>query len=454
MLAAKLESTPPPVAPGPKGIPLVGNLPEFQRKRHLYIEELWRKYGDVVGLKLGPLPVNVLVRPEHVRRVLVDNKDNYVKGRGFRSVRMLLGNGLFVSEGEFWQKQRRMMQPPFTAKSVPQFTESMIESTLDMLERWEGFAARDESFEMNYEMTRITLSIIGKTMLGIDLATEGPAVSAALIDVLKFIGNASFRSFGVPLYVPTPGNVRFRKALATLDEIVHKIIRNQQAAPKHNLLTMLIDARDPETGTGMTPQQLRDEIITIFLAGHETTAIVLTWTWYLLSQYPDAEKKLHAELETVVAGRIPTAADLPKLVYCKMVVEEAMRLYPPVWMFPRDAVADDEIGGYKIPKGTILLLCQFLAQRHPDYWENPEVFDPERFAPEKAGLRSQMAYYPFGMGPRTCIGNHFAIMEAQLVLAIIAQKFRPRPLAGQDIRPQSMATFRPAHGIHMKLERR
>lgn len=451
------ESPAPRTAPGPKGLPILGNLIDMQRGRHHFYHAAWKEYGEIVRLHVGPMTMHLLTHPDHIHHVLVRNKENYCKGLGYRKAKLLLGNGLFVSEGAHWKRQRRLMQPPFTAKSIPLFTDMMVDSTLKMLDDWTQLADRNESFEMNMEMVRITMSIIGRTMLGMDLAADGRKVSDALIEVLAFVGESSVAIVDVPLWVPTPMNLRFKKNLAVLDGVVEKIITHHREHPdegEDNLLSMLIKARDPDTGEAMTAAELRDEIITIFLAGHETTALLLTWTWWLLSEHPEVEEKFHAELNTVLGGRTPTAADLPNLPYTKMIVEETMRLYPPVWMFPRDAVEDDVIDGYHIPKGSMLFLSPYISQRNPKYWDDPETFRPERFSDAEASQRVRNTYYPFGAGPRTCIGNHFAMLESQIVLATIGQQFRVRPVEGQQVEPASIATFRPKDGIHVRLEKR
>lgn len=443
-------------APGPKGLPLLGNLFDL-RAGHAAFARLRERHGDIVRLQVGPMIIHVLGHPDHVRHVLVSNEANYAKGQGYRKIRLLIGNGLFVSEGQLWQRQRRLMQPPFTAKAVPAFIDVMIDSTRAMLRRWEELRAKQAPFEMNLEMVRITMSIVGRTMLGFDLAQDSRDVSRALLDVLDYVGKASVALIDIPLWLPTRRNARFKHSMATLHAVVDKILAHYAQHPEaeaDNLLAKLMTARDPETGEGMSKAQLRDEIITIFLAGHETTALLLTWTWYLLSQSPEVERKFHQELDTVLGGRPPTAADLPNLTYTRMIVEETLRLYPPVWSFPRDAKGDDVIAGYHIPAGSMVLISPYLVHRHPDIWDDPERFDPERFSTERFQRQQRNAFIPFGAGPRTCIGNHFALLEAQVVLATIGQRFRPRPIPGQTIEPSSVATFRPRNGLMVTLERR
>jgi len=287
---------------------------------------------------------------------------------------------------------------------------------------------------------------------------EGGGAEVALVeayrDACEVINDRLSSFLDPPLLLPTPANLRIRRALRVLDGRVADIVEERRrGGPKPDLLSKLLDARD-ESGAGMSPRQIRDEVITLFFAGHETTAVALTWTWYLLSQHPDVEAQLHAELDAVLGGQPPTSALLPRLEYTRRVLDEAMRLYPPVWTFPRQAVDEDELGGYPIPKGSLMFPCQYLTHRHPDFWEDPERFDPDRFLPERAHGRPLHAYVPFGAGPRACLGNHFALAEASLVLATVAQRYSLRLLPGHPVKPISVITLQPAHGLRMTLTAR
>lgn len=446
----------PRVAPGPKGAPLLGLIPEVRRKGLLdFFSDAARNYGNVVRLPLGPITQYLLAHPDHIKHALVDNVQNYCKGRGYQQIGLILGQGLFTSEGKYWQQQRRRLQPPFTAKAVYQFSDDIVQATDGLRQRWEQHAERGAVLDIHNAMMQLAMSIIGRTMLSVDVGDESQPVSAAFTNALQFISKRSSGTPAMPLSVPTPANQRFKRSLQTVDDFVQGVLNERERGGAQNdLLNIMLKARENESDTGMTAQQLRDEIITFFFAGHETTAQALTWTWYLLSQHPEAEARLHAEVDLVLGDRLPTQADLHNLPYSRMVVEEAMRLYPPVFVFVRDALNDDEIGGYHIPRGSMLVFSQWVTHRSPQFWDRPEVFEPERFTPERVDARPRYAYFPFGVGPRTCIGNHFALLEAQTIVAMIAQRYRLRLAAGQRVEPEPMGTLRPRYGMRMTLERR
>ncbi len=330
-----------------------------------------------------------------------------------------------------------------------------------MLERWEASAARGEAIEINQEMMRMAMGVIAATMFNIDITEEAVGAAGAFTHVLDYITANTMRFVDLPLWVPTPGHRRFNDATRTLNQFMGGIIRARREAqargdgPRHNdLLDMLINAKDEETGQSMSDKQIYDEVLTIFFAGHETTAQALTWTWHLLSQHPEAESRLHADIDATLGGRTATADDLAALPYPRQVIDEAMRLYPPVWIFVRDAYGDDEIGGYTVPAKSMIMLSPYLTHRHPGFWEEPDQFDPERFAPERAEKRHHYAYFPFGGGARTCIGNSFALLEAHLAVAMIAQRFRLRRADDRPVGPKMLGTLRPDGPVMMRLEPR
>jgi cytochrome P450 len=466
------------IAPGPRGLPVLGNLLELQRKDPFRIlVDNWRTYGDVVRFKMGPIVQHLVVQPEHVKHILVNNKANYWKGIGMTKLKLMLGQGLFTSEGELWQRQRRLMQPPFTAKGVTQFADDMTAEAEAMLTRWHpsgedvqrmaagmtgaadammGRWQPGATIDVSAEMLRLALNVICKTMLGINVEAYAVDTAQAFTYALEFIVGRTVTILDTPLFVPTPGNRRFNAAIRTLDALIYRIIaeRRARADGPTDLLTTLIHAKDEETGQGMSQQQLRDEVMTIFFAGHETTALSLTWLWVLLSQHPEVEARLHAELDALLGGRAPTLADVPHLKYTRKVIDEALRLYPPAAIFVRDAIHDDAIGGYHIPARSMMVLSPYLTQRHPEFWEKPEAFEPERFDPERAEKRHHYAYFPFGGGQRTCIGNHFTLLENTLVVAAVAQRYRLRLAPGQSVEPKFLGTLRPAQHVHMVLHRR
>ena len=443
------------LAPGPRGSRLLGDMPALARKGVFrFVVDAWRAYGDVFHMRLGPLYSYVLTRPEQVKYVLAANRRNYSKGVGYKNVREgVMGKGLLTSEGEFWQRQRKLIQPLFTARAVTQYAGEMIDTVEDMLARWQPRSARGETLDIAEEMAHLTLSIIGRTMVSLDVGDETLAVGRACRTVLEHMSNARSGLSIITRRLPTPANRRYQAAVRTLDTAVYQLIqerRTRQERPA-DLLTRLIDARDEETGEGMSDQQIHDELLTIFFAGHETTALALTWTWYLLSTHPQVEEKLHAELTAALGRRPPTADDLAQLPYTRMVFEEAMRLYPPVWTFPREAIEEDEVAGYRVPVGTMMLLCPYITHRHPDLWERPDEFAPEHFSAEREAARPPYVYYPFGAGPRTCLGIHFAMLEGQLILALVAQRYRLRSIPGFTPKPTAMVTLRPTRGMPMTL---
>jgi cytochrome P450 len=419
-----------------------------------FLEKMFRDYGDVVRTRILNLRIYLIAHPEGIKHVLQDNHRNYRKSFDYKILARLLGQGLVTSEGPLWLKQRRLMQPMFHRQKVAGFGTVMADCTLEMLDRWRRCAQQQESFDVAQEMMRLTLQVVGRALLSMDLTAQADVIGRNMTIANQCFGDMGLSAF-VP-WLPTPGNARFHKAALALRKIVLDIIaeRRRDGRDHGDLLSMLLEVRDEETGEAMNDEQLRDEVLTLILAGHETTATALSWIWYLLSQNPDAEHKLHAELDQVLGGRAASIGDLPNLSYTGMVIDEAMRLYPPVWAIGREAIADDEIMGYRVHKGCNLLLSQWLAHHHPAFWENPGRFEPERFMAERAEGRPRYAFFPFGGGPRMCIGNLFALTEAKIVLATVAQKYRLRVLADHPIEPHPLVTLRPRHGVKVALEQR
>ena len=419
-----------------------------------FIEKNFREYGDLVHTRLAGLHVFTVAHPDGIKHVLQDNHRNYKKSVDYKILARLLGQGLVTSEGELWLRQRRLMQPMFHRQKIAAFGTMMTDCALEMLERWRGFADRGEAFDATPEMMRLTLQIVGRALLTLDLTGQADTIGRNMTLANEHMGQAGLGTF-VP-WIPTPANLRFRRAVTQLRRLVLDIIatRRREGRDYGDLLSMLLAVRDEETGESMNNEQLRDEILTLILAGHETTATALSWTWYLLSQHPEVERKLHAELDAVLGGRAPTTADLANLNYTGMVIDESMRLYPPVWAIGREAIDDDEIMGCRVPKGSNVMVSQWLAHHHPGFWENPGVFDPERFSAERSAGRPRYAFFPFGGGPRMCIGNIFALTEAQLVLATVAQRYRLKLAPHHPIELQPLITLRPLHGVKVVLERR
>ncbi len=459
----QLSVQPTPVRPdvsGPAGMPVIGNTLQFQRNPLGFLMRTAADYGDVARYRLGNITFYQINHPHGVQRVLQDNHHNYVKGDLFDIVRRVAGNGLFTSEGDLWQRQRRLMLPAFHRRRIAGFGEIMTGRTLDMLEGWGQRANLGQPLDIAEELTALTMAIISETMFGARLDGDVPAATSrrAVGQAIGVIlADVNFR-FQVPFYPslrwPTPRNRRALAAMRTVDDVVLGIVeqRRRTGEERDDLLGMLMEARDEGTGQATSDKQLRDEVVTIFVAGHETTAVLLTWVFYLLSQHPDVETKLHAELTEVLGGRAPGVADVPNLRTARMVIDETLRLYPPAWITNRQAVAADEVCGHHIPAGAVVGISPYVMHHLPAYWPDPDRFDPQRFAPDAAHERPRFAYMPFGGGPHQCIGNSFALMEATLILAAVAQRYRLRLPAGAVVTPQPTATLRPAGGLPMMRE--
>jgi len=437
--------------PGPKGHWLKGNLAEFRRDSLGFITHCAREYGDIVSLKLGPKRVYLLNHPDLIEQVLVTQNRNFIKHFITRLLQRILGEGLLNSEADTWLRQRRLAQPAFHRSRIEAYGRVMVEFTENMLRSWKEGESRD----IHVEFMRLALGIVAKTLLNADAAGEANTVASALEFLLKDFLYRWETLVPVPRWVPTPHNLRCKRARRSLEGTIYKYIRQGRAAgvDRGDLLSMLLQVRD-EDGSGMSDLQLRDQVMTLFLAGHETTANSLSWTWYLLAQHPEVEAKLTKELQDVLGGRPPTVADLPRLRYTDYVVCESMRLYPPVFAFGREALHACKLGGYEIPAGATVIMSQWIMHRHPRYFDNPEGFHPDRWANGLLQRISKYVYFPFGGGPRICIGNTFAMMEASLVLATLAQHYRFTLLPEPPVVPWPAVTLRPRHGIRARLQKR
>jgi cytochrome P450 len=433
----------------PTGSPVIGNIREFQQDRLGFLLRLRQEYGDIVHFRLFKSDIYLLSRSHMIKQVLVDHHKRYYKGRAYQRIRYALGNGLLTSEGDFWLRQRRLVQPSFHRKKLESLPPVITAVAEEMLESWRAIASKGEPVDINSEMMRLALTIVSRALFKTDVGDKAQEVADSLNILMEQSQRRIQNPLLLPPILPTRDDRIFRRAVNTLDEIVYGIIDNRRrsAEEDNDLISSLIAATDADTGERMTDQQLRDEVITLFLAGHETTANALSWTWYLLSKYPEVERKLFSELEQVLGGRAPTLSDLTNLQYTRMVIDESIRLYPPAWLISRTAREDDVIDGVMIPAGSIAFLSPYVTHRHPAYWDNPEGFDPERFSKHNLEDRPDFAYFPFGGGPRLCIGNNFALMEAQLVMATLVQHFRVELVPGHPIEFQPSITLRPRHGI-------
>ncbi len=444
--------------PGPEGYPLVGIIPELRRGPLHYFVDVAQRYGPVVKLNLGPASMVLLAHPDAVQHVLQMNHQNYLKG--YDVTEPIIGQGLVTSEGEFWLRQRRLIQPMFHRERVASFAEMMVAATERLLARWADHDRR-QPLDVAEEMTRLTQEIIAHTMFSTDVGAQVDTLMAAFETALQYLNQSMFTPIPYIEYLPTPTNIRFRRALRTLDEIIADLIQKRRAllqeAPESappDLLTMLLQARDADSGERMSDKQIRDEVVTTFFAGHETTASTLSWAWYVLARRLDLAAELHAEARAVLGDRRPEAADVPQLALTRRVIDETLRIFPPAWMFARKAIADDEILGFHIPAGSMLAISPYVTHRDPAFWEQPYRFDPDRFLPERSKSRHRFAYFPFGGGPRLCIGRDFALTEATLIMALIARRFELRLAPGAVVEEQPVATLRPRPAVMMTLHDR
>jgi cytochrome P450 len=442
-------------APQPRGWPIVGMLPEFSRRGPIALYgDCWQRYGDLFRVQLGHRRGVIVIHPDAVAEVLVTQRENYVKGATYRHLRLLTGEGLLTLEGERWRKRRRLAQPAFHKESVRALVDGFVLVTRDWLADLRRRAPDGGVFEAHEEMTRLTLDVVGETLLGRRLGPSAGSSAHAFAEAFAVLSRRGDIPFSLPSWLPTPGNRRLARALHTLDALVFAIIdaaRAHAIEGRPSLLSMLVQARDADTGEPLSDRELRDEVLTLVLAGHETTALLMTWALTLLRGQDEVVARMRAEVDAVLGGRPPDADDLGRLVYVKQVIEESLRLRPPAWVLGRDVVADGVLGGYRVRAGDLVMPLPYLTHRHPDFWEDPERFDPERFRPERVKARANWAYYPFSAGPRSCIGAFFTMAEAQVIFALLLQQAE-FALATQEAIPLAPAmTLRPGAPVPVRL---
>jgi cytochrome P450 len=440
-------------APGPATLRFFLNLPHFRKDPLGGFFQSALTYGDVVRYR-GVWVSYQLSHPDHIQQVLQSNFANYRKGRGYKILKLSLGEGLLTSEGALWQRQRKMTQPSFQGQQVASFVAAMAENAAAMLRRWESNAAQGDVFDVVPEFMRLTLNIAAEVLFTTNLEADAESIRRTLDIGRDYSVDRAWAIFPPPLSVPTRRNREYRSALANIHGIIDRIIAERRRAPARisDLLTMLMEARD-ENGAPMSDKQLRDEVITLLTAGHETTTLALAWTCFLIATRPDVVERMTAEA-AFLNGRAPAYEDLMKLRYSRMVVEESMRLYPPVWTLARTAVNEDAIGGYRVPAGSEILIFPYITQRHPKWWQDADAFRPERFAPENSAARPRYAYLPFGAGPRTCIGLNFAMTEILVVLTLLLQRFRLNlAIDPGAVHAEPSVTLQPRPGVPVRLEK-
>ncbi|MFL5344402.1 MAG: cytochrome P450 [Hyalangium sp.] len=445
----------PPRVPG---LPLVGSLPRLLSQRFRFLEAARRQHGEIFRLGLGLNEAIALCHPRHAQHVLVDHGANYTKGGPFwDSVRTLMGNGLPVNDGASWLRQRRMLQPAFHHQRIAALAGRLMESIDEGLtEQWEPSARTGEPFNAARAFTHLTMHVLVHTMFGGGLTrAEAEQASEAMAYIIDFMLRGMLARF-LPSWTPIPGTARYRMAVQTIDSIIFRMLDRGEQDPAlgDTLLSLLLQASDSETGEHMTPGQLRDEAVALFVAGFETTSVAMAWALHVLTQQPEIAQRLQSEVDTVLGTRTPGFEDARRLTYTRNVLQESMRLYSPAYWLPRTPLEDDEIDGYRIPAGTLVGVLSHLIHRHPDIWESPEQFDPDRFTPERSARRPKQAWLPFGAGQRQCIGKEFALMEGQFLLARIAQRFRVEAIPGRTAQVNFTTTLRARNGVWVRLSPR
>ena len=439
-------------APGPSLTSFLSDTREFRKDPLGSFLRYTLRFGDLVRYR-GLWITHQITHPEHIQHVLQTNASNYRKGRDYRILRLSLGEGLLTSEGALWQRQRRMTQPAFHSNQIARFMRIMQQQSEAMLEQWTERARRGDAFDVLPELMRLTLNIVSHALFTTSLDSDLDCIQEALTVGRNYSVERAWSIVRIPQWFPTPGNRRHQASLAGFHAVVDRIIteRRRSAEPVHDLLTLLMQAQD-ENGASMPAKQLRDEVATLLTAGHETTTLVLAWVLYLISTRPEIVEQITTEL-AFLNGRAPGYEDLSRLRYLRMVVEETMRLYPPVWVLSRTAVSDDVIGGFSIPAGSEILIFPYVTHRHPRWWDQPESFCPERFLPQSSASRPRGAYLPFGAGPRTCVGLNFAMTEILVVLALLLQRFRVQLAVNpEEITAEPSVTLRPNPGVPIRLQ--
>jgi cytochrome P450 len=435
------------VAPGPEGELLLGRLSKFRRDPLRMLLELQREYGELVRVRLGPHLVHQVTDPAAIRTLLHEHDARYRRGRFYSRFRLFFGRGMLTTDRDAWRMRRRQSQPFFHRQRLEAGAPVITECTAAMLDRWGELARRGEAFDVVPELMGLSLAVLGRLLLGMDLSDDMDRIGPAVRFSLKAMILTGEIDQVLPSWLPTPYNRTLRRSKRVLDETIERVVGEHRAGrcPAPDLASALLAA-------GWTDREVHDELMTVFLAGHETTGCGLAWTLYAIARHPEVRGRLEEELARVPGGRAPTVDDLARLPYLCRVVDESLRLYPPIWLFPRDANEDGELGGYHVPAGTSILVTPYASHRNPAHWPDPEAFDPDRFLPERAAGRPRYAYLPFGGGRRRCIGYYLALLELRLIVAMVVRRFRLRVVAEHPVVCGPLVSLRPLHGIRVTLE--
>ena len=460
-----MQNTPPLTAkpydsiPGPKQIPWLGNSLSFARSDRLdWIFGLQKQYGRIVRMRLFSEQVIMIMDPDCLKHILQTNyKDFSKRSMVIEKGKAVLGEGLFTNEGESWRKQRKLAQPAFYKQRLASFAKTMVDCVDDMLLDWEKVEKNQQEVDISTEMMRLTLESVTRTMFSSSISEEEMASFAKTFPaILRETNRRVLNPIQLFDHIPTKGSREYKQNITRLDNIIFRMIKERRTSGEEfdDLLGMLMAARDEESNTGMSEKQLRDEVMTIFIAGHETTAKALTWSFYFLNQHPEVLQTLQQEVKQVLGNRRPTAEDFFRLPYTLQVFKESMRLLPPIPLFVRSTEKDCELMGYQIPPNIRIMIPPYLMHRDPEFWEDPESFDPSRFTPEAEKARHKFTYFPFSGGPRVCIGNNFAMMEAVLTLARVAQRFKVQPVAPEKVEVDFTLTLSPKGGLPSRIVRK
>jgi cytochrome P450 len=436
--------------PGPRGKPVIGSLPEFRKSMVQALIDGYREYGDVVRFGGKVISLISIAHPDHAQYILRDNAANYHHADfEIKKLEPTFRNGLVTSQGDFWARQRKMMQPTFHRDRIESFTSMMADTTAEAVEEWQHLPGDRPVLDMRVEMQRLTLRILTNAVFSSDWADEAEKIIPAVTIANEYTNKRLLSPVDPPEWAPLPSVREFSRVRQMVDDLVYGLIADRRKGePKDDILSLLLAARDDE-GKGMSDLELHDELISIIFAGHETVSVCLTWTWYHLSKDPSVAQKVRDEVDETLGDRHPTLDDVRQMQYIWQVLQEALRMYPPIWVIPRTPLEPDEIDGYRLEPGEMIFISPYVVHRNTSFYDNPEAFDPDRIAPENTANWHRYQYIPFGGGPRKCIGHEFAMLEMTIIVAMVSQLFRLDLIPGHPVVPKPMVTLRPAHGMPM-----